>query len=129
MTSSTSVATRRLWLFGKSLMAAAFAIPCIAQTTKSLTLKNLVVAQIVDMSQAQQDVSKDFLIGSRAVWQDINLRGGISGKQIQHLTLETNGTPASVRADLNTGKNTPLCVALSGSAGDALATKMVTQAR
>lgn len=129
MISSTSVATRRQWLCGTSLMAATVAMPCIAQTPKSLTLKNPVVAQIVDMSQAQQDVSRDFLIGSRAAWQDINLRGGIRGKQIQHLTLETDGTPASVRAALDTVKNNALCVALSGSAGDALATQLVTQVR
>ena len=129
MTGSTPVATRRRWLCGTSLMAAAVAVPCIAQTSKSLALKNLVVAQIVDTSQAQQDVSKDFLIGSRAAWQDINLRGGIRGKQIQHLTLETDGTQTSVRAALESVKNNPLCVALSGSAGDALATQLVTEAR
>ncbi len=129
MTSSTSVATRRQWLRGTSLMAAAAALPGFAQTTKSLAQKNHVVAQIVDTSQAQQDVSKDFLVGSRAAWQDINLRGGIRGKQVQHLTLETDGTPASVRAALDTIKNNPLCVALSGSAGDALATQLVTEAR
>jgi hypothetical protein len=129
MTSSTSVATRRRWLCGTSLMAAAVAMPCIAQTAKSLALKNPVVAQIVDMSQAQQDVSKDFMIGSRAAWQDTNLRGGIGGKQIQHLTLETDGTSASVRTALDSVKNNPLRVALSGSAGDALATQLVTQAR
>jgi hypothetical protein len=33
----------------------------------------------VDTSQEQQDVAKDFLIGSRAAWQDINLKGGLRG--------------------------------------------------
>lgn len=110
-------------------MAAAVAIPCIAQTTKSLAQKNPVVAQIVDTSQTQQDVSRDFLIGSRAAWQDINLRGGIRGKQVQHLTIETDGTPASARSALDIIRDNPLCVALSGSVGDALATLLVTQAR
>ncbi len=51
MTGPTSVATRRRWLCGTSLMAAAVAVPSIAQTAKSLALKNPVVAQIVDVSQ------------------------------------------------------------------------------
>ncbi len=46
--------------------------------------KSLVMAQLVDTSQAQQDVSKDFLIGSRAAWQDINLREGLQGRQVLH---------------------------------------------
>jgi len=95
MTALTPAITRRHWLCSTSLVAAAVAMPCLAQTSKSLAQKSLVVAQIVDASQAQQDVSKDFLIGSRAAWQDINLRGGIRGKQVQHMTLETDGTAGS----------------------------------
>ena len=129
MTTSKPVITRRHWLCSTSLVAAAVAMPCIAQTSKSSTQKNTVIAQVIDTSQSQQDVSKDFLIGSRAAWQDINLRGGIRGKQIQHMTLETDGTAGSARAALDVIKNTPSCVALSGSAGDALATQLVVEAR
>lgn len=129
MTTLKSVITRRHWLCSTSLMAAAVAMPCIAQTSKSLAQKNPVVVQIIDSSQAQQDVSKDFLIGSRAAWQDINLRGGLRGKQVQHMTLETDGSPAGARAALDAIKNNPSCVALSGSAGDALATQLVVEAR
>lgn len=91
--------------------------------------RNLVVAQILDTSQAQQDVSKDFLIGSRAAWQDINLRGGIRGKQVQHLTLETDGSAESAIAALDSIKNNPSCVVLSGSAGDSLASQIVIEIR
>ena len=129
MTTSKSVITRRHWLCSTSLVAAAVAMPSFAQTSKSSAQKNPVIAQVVDTSQSQQDVSKDFLIGSRAAWQDINLRGGIRGKQIQHMTLETDGTAGSARAALDAIKNTPSCVALSGSAGDALATQLVVEAR
>lgn len=129
MTTSKSVITRRHWLCSTSLAAAAVAMPSFAQTSKSSAQKNPVIAQVVDTSQSQQDVSKDFLIGSRAAWQDINLRGGIRGKQIQHMTLETDGTAGSARAALDAVKNTPSCVALSGSAGDALATQLVVEAR
>ena len=91
--------------------------------------KNIVVAQVVDVSQAQQDVSKDFLIGSRAAWQDINLRGGIRGRKVNHLTLETDGTPTSIRTALDTIKANPACVAVSGSVGDQVASSLVTLLR
>ena len=129
MTISKPPVTRRTWLLSTSLIAAATAVPCIAQSSKSMIQRNLVVAQILDTSQAQQDVSKDFLIGSRAAWQDINLRGGIRGKQVQHLTLETDGSAKSARAALDSIKNDPSCVVLSGSAGDSLASQIVVEIR
>ena len=60
--------------------------------------KPVTVAQIVDTSTEQQDVSKDFLIGSRAAWQDINSKGGLRGRPVQHTSIEVDGTPASLRA-------------------------------
>jgi ABC-type branched-subunit amino acid transport system substrate-binding protein len=84
------------------------------------------VAQIVDFSQAQQDVSKDFLIGSRAAWQDINQRGGLRGRQVQHMSIETDGTPASLRSALESIKANPACVVMSGSVGDQIAAEAVT---
>lgn len=89
----------------------------------------LVIAQIVDTSAAQQDVSKDFLVGSRAAWQDINSRGGLRGRLVQHLSLETDGTVASLRLALNSIKDNPSCVALSGTAGDPAATRLTTVLR
>ena len=127
MTISKPPVTRRTLLLSTSLIAAATAVPCIAQSSKSMIQRNLVVAQILDTSQAQQDVSKDFLIGSRAAWQDINLRGGIRGKQVQHLTLETDGSAESAIAALDSIKNNPSCVVLSGSAGDSLASQIVVE--
>ena len=129
MTISKPPVTRRTLLLSTSLIAAATAVPCIAQSSKSMIQRNLVVAQILDTSQAQQDVSKDFLIGSRAAWQDINLRGGIRGKQVQHLTLETDGSAESAIAALDSIKNNPSCVVLSGSAGDSLASQIVIEIR
>lgn len=118
---------RRNWLLSTSVLAATTSMPCVAQSSK--TARIVAVAQIVDSSPAQQDVSKDFLIGSRAAWQEINLRGGIRGKQIQHITLETDGTQGNARAALDAIKNNASYVVLSGSAGDALATQLVTLAR
>ena len=87
------------------------------------------VAQLVDFSLAQQDVSKDFLIGSRAAWQDINARGGIRGRRVEHLAVETDGTPASLRAALATLKDDPTCMVLSGSVGDQLASQIALISR
>ena len=122
--------SRRQWLQSAGLFAASRATPGWAQPGKSTTPgRSMTVAQIVDFSQAQQDVSKDFLIGSRAAWQDINLRGGIRGRQVQHLALETDGTPAGLRTAFDAVKNNPACVVMSGSAGDQLASQVVTLAR
>ena len=122
--------SRRQLLQRASLLAAAAATPGWAQPGKALAAsRSVVVAQIVDFSPAQQDVSKDFLIGSRAAWQDINLRGGIGGKPVQHLALETDGTPASLGAALASIRDNPACVVLSGSAGDQIASQIVTLSR
>jgi ABC-type branched-subunit amino acid transport system substrate-binding protein len=87
------------------------------------------IAQIVDMSAEQRDVSKDFLIGSRAAWQDINSRGGIKGRPVQHQSLEVDATAASVRAAVTAARDNPNCLVLSGTAGDPAASAVVNQLR
>ena len=122
--------SRRRLLQSASLWSAAATTAGWAQPRKSaLSSHRIVIAQIVDFSQAQQDVSKDFLIGSRAAWQDINLRGGIRGRQVQHLALETDGTPVSLRGALEAIKTNPSCVAMSGSVGDEIASQIVALSR
>lgn len=119
---------RRQLLQGAGLLAAQAALPALAQPGKAAgNTRSPVIAQLVDFSLAQQDVSRDFLIGSRAAWQDINARGGLRGKTVRHLTLETDGTPASVRAALDRIKDDPACVVLSGSVGDLVAAQVVAQ--
>ncbi|MBC7608852.1 MAG: ABC transporter substrate-binding protein [Polaromonas sp.] len=113
-----------------ALSAAGITSPVWAQANRPATQsRSAVIAQIVDFSQAQQDVSKDFLIGARAAWQDINLRGGIRGRQVQHLALETDGTTASLRAALDTVKANPGCIVMSGSVGDQMASQIVELSR
>lgn len=121
---------RRHLLKGAGLAAATSALPAWSQPGKPMAAsRNVVVAQIVDFSQAQQDVSKDFLIGSRAAWQDINQRGGIKGRQVQHLSIETDGTQASLRTAIDAIKSNPACVVMSGSVGDQMAAEAVTLIR
>lgn len=122
--------SRRQWLQHAGLLTAGLATCGWAQADKPATAsRSLVVAQCVDFSQAQQDVSKDFLIGARAAWQDINQRGGIRGRRVEHLVLETDGTPASLQAALTPVKDNPACVALSGSVGDQLASQLLALSR
>ena len=125
-----SFSGRRQWIQKVSLSGALVALPVWAQPAKqSAGQRSVVIAQLVDFSQGQQDVSKDFLIGSRAAWQDINLRGGLNGIPVQHLVVETDGTPASVRAALDSVGANPACLLLSGSAGDLLASQIVALSR
>ncbi|RZJ08352.1 MAG: twin-arginine translocation pathway signal protein, partial [Haliea sp.] len=119
---------RRSLLGAAALLAGSSALPGFAQTQRAAaSSRSLIVAQLVDYSLAQQDVSKDFLIGSRAAWQDINSRGGVRGRRIEHLALETDGTPASVQKALATVRDNPACVVLSGSVGDQMASQLVAQ--
>jgi ABC-type branched-subunit amino acid transport system substrate-binding protein len=85
------------------------------------------VMQIVDMSGSQQDVSKDFLIGSRAAWQDINARGGLAGRSISHMTLETDGSEQGLLSAWTQARDNVNCVVLSGSAADRLASQLNVQ--
>jgi ABC-type branched-subunit amino acid transport system substrate-binding protein len=110
--------------------AAAVAPATWAQPSRAATGRpQVTVAQLFDASAVQQDVSKDFLIGSRAAWQDINARGGLHGKPVQHLSVEVDGTSAGLRAALASVKDNPSCLCLSGTAGDPVATELVSLLR
>ncbi len=83
------------------------------------------IVQIVDVSASQLDVSRDFLIGSRAAWQEFNARGGWRGRAVQHTVLEVDGTLPSLHQALETLRGLPQCLALCGTAGDRTAAKLV----
>lgn len=84
------------------------------------------VLQVVDMSASQVDVSKDFLIGARAAWQDLNSRGGVRGKAIKHVVVEVDGSAPSLRSAVDTLKAMPDCLAVVGSAGHRAASHLAT---
>ena len=99
--------------------------PAQAQTKRTATTTSPVtVAQIVDVSLSQQDISKDFLVGSRAAWQDINARGGIRGRSVTHLAIEIDGSAQSVKAAWDQVQNNPSCIVMSGCAADSLSTQL-----
>lgn len=108
--------------------AAAFvALPAVAQPGRAA--KPLVVAQLQDGSLAEQDVSKDFLVGARAAWQDINSRGGVRGRPVQHVAIDTDGSPASLQQAWQSVRDNPACVVLSGTVGDPAAAGLVALLR
>lgn len=102
---------------------AALGLPA-ARSVRAGPPSPVAVAQIVDVSQAQQDVSKDFLIGSRAAWQDFNARGGLAGRPVRHLVLETDGRPESAARAVRDALQQTDCVALAGTVGDAAASQV-----
>jgi ABC-type branched-subunit amino acid transport system substrate-binding protein len=126
-----SPARRRVLRAGCGVAATALCAPLLAQTGKAPAARGapVTVAQMFDASPAQQDVSKDFLIGSRAAWQDINAKGGLRGRPVQHVNIEVDGTAAGLKAALATVQDNPSCVCLSGTAGDPLATLLAAQLR
>lgn len=115
---------RRAWLAGA---AVAVACPAMAQPRGGSTA--LLIAQLHDGSAGEQDVAKDFVIGSRAAWQDINSRGGLKGRAVRHLTVETDGTPEGLRRAWSTLREDPSCVVLSGTASHPLASLLAAQLR
>ncbi len=124
--SSTSITSRRRALQIAGGVCLAGLGTSWAQPSKAARAAHTVtVAQIVDMSTSQIDVSKDLLVGSRAAWQEINGRGGLQGAQVRHLVVEVNGTVASLQAAVESLKAEPHCVALFGSAGDRAAAQLV----
>lgn len=116
---------RRLFLGSLACSAGALYTPSWAQGPRASAVAPSVL-QVIDMSASQIDVSKDFLIGARAAWQDLNARGGLRGKPIKQVVVEVDGGPQSLRAVLDTLKGMPECLAVVGSAGHRTASQLAT---
>ncbi len=82
------------------------------------------VGQIADTSNAYQDISKDFVIGSRAAWQEINAAGGLRGQRVRHLVIETDGSAAQRDAAWLQLRDDDSCVSAFGSCADPLAAEL-----
>ncbi len=122
---------RRHWIRWIAAASAAMTSEVMAQPLPASTTRNadgerpLVVAQVVDLTFGQQDISRDFLIGSRTAWQDLNKRGGVRGRTVQHVTIETDGTPASLKVAWETAHGQAGCVAVAGCVGNTAAAGLV----
>jgi ABC-type branched-subunit amino acid transport system substrate-binding protein len=92
--------------------------PANAQPTKADSKgKAISVVQIADMSAGQIDVSKDFVIGARTAWQEINFRGGVRGRQVQHQVMEIDGTDKSLRSAIDAIQGQASVVGCMGTVG------------
>ena len=120
-------AQRRAVLQRILAVSAAAMLPAIP--VRAQPVKPWVIAQIVDTTAQQQDVSKDFLIGSRAAWQEINAKGGLQGRPVKHLSIEADGTATSLKAALDSAQSITSCIALSGTAGDRAAQALTSLLR
>ena len=114
--------TRRHFISATAGLAAISALPVWAQP--GTPSRGLAVVQIADVSAGQIDVSKDFLAGSRTAWQEINAKGGLRGKTVQHQILEIDGSAASLRGAIDAIKNQSQPVALFGTVGAAAASQV-----
>ena len=122
---SSSRLNRRRLLTHAATCALLPAWPAQAQPVRPVAGRTMEIVQIVDSSAGQLDVSRDFLIGSRAAWQEFNARGGVRGRPVQHTVLEVDGSAASLRQALDTVRTLPQCVALCGTAGDRTAASLL----
>ena len=115
---------RSIYLAATGLSAASASFSGFAQTTKNTNTtpsRPLLIAQIVDTSVSQQDVSKDFLIGARAAMAIASSDGAVRGRALNHWVLETDGSPASAQRAWVSVRDNPQCVALMGTTADPLA--------
>ncbi len=116
---------RRQLLLGACASALLTSLPAHSQTSRAIAARAPEIVQIVDASPGQLDVSRDFLIGSRAAWQDYNARGGWRGRPVQHTVLEVDGSLGGLKLALDTVRSMPNCLALCGTAGDHAAAQLV----
>lgn len=125
---ATAGLRRRHWLAGAA--AGLVAGPALSQRAGPPAARaEIEVAQVADMSPAQQDISRDFIAGSRAAWQEFNLAGGLQGRPVRHRVLETDGSAAALAQAWNGVRRDPQCVLLSGTTGHGTAQALATLVR
>lgn len=85
------------------------------------------VGQIADMSNAYQDISKDFIIGSRTAWQEINAAGGIRGQRVRHQVIEMDGSAAQTDSAWKQLRDDDSCISTFGTCADPLAVQITVK--
>lgn len=125
MTFASSAFTRRSLLRGGAAGAASMlAVPAVLAQSSKARNEPPTVLQIVDTAPNQQDVAKDFFIGSLAAWQDLSARGGIRGRTVAHRKLEVNTTATDWRTVLAELLDNPSIVAVSGTVSEGAARQL-----
>jgi hypothetical protein len=110
--------TRRRLLCAAGLMGGGWALPAWSQPNRPDTSgKQITVVQFADMSPGQIDVSKDFVVGSRVAWQEINQKGGVKDQEVLHRVVELDASDQALRAEVQTIKGQTSVIACMGTVG------------
>lgn len=115
---------RRTLLLGAASLGLTHATTTWAQPQRAAGGKTPTLVQIADTSTSQIDVTKDFVTGTRAAWQDINAKGGLRGRPVALQTLEVDGSAASLRAAIDAIRAQPSVIGLLGTVGDRTASRV-----
>jgi len=109
----------RRWLLRSAVLGTVGMPVAWAQSPKTGAVsESPTVVQIADMSAAHIDVSRDFVVGVRAAWQDISRKGGWRGKAVSLQVIEVDGSDSSLRMALENVRSQSQVIALLGSVGD-----------
>jgi ABC-type branched-subunit amino acid transport system substrate-binding protein len=85
-------------------------------------------AQVIDTSPSQQELSRDYSTGVRLAWAELGAaRGPLAATPL--VTLESDGSEASLQAVLARLREDASIVGLVGSVGDRLAVELVARTR
>jgi ABC-type branched-subunit amino acid transport system substrate-binding protein len=125
--SSAGITRRQLLSTGAVASLTGLASPAVL--AQSANARSPMLAQIVDSSVQNQDISKDFLVGSRTAWQEINASGGIRGQIIRHNVIETDGSAQQADAAWVQLRNDASCIASFGNCADGLAAGLALRQR
>jgi ABC-type branched-subunit amino acid transport system substrate-binding protein len=124
-TSKSVTFKRRSLLLATAASAASTLSPAVwAQNSAS---RGPMVGQIADVSNAYQDISKDFVIGSRAAWQEINAAGGLRGQRVRHQVIETDGSAAQRDSAWAQLRDDDSCATAFGTCADPLAVELTVK--
>jgi hypothetical protein len=115
---------RRAVLLGAAGLSLTHATATWAQPQRASGGKTPTLVQIADTSTSQIDVTKDFVTGTRAAWQDINAKGGLRGRTVALQTLEVDGSAPSLRAAIESIRNQSSVIGLLGTVGDRTASRV-----
>lgn len=102
--------------------AASLALPLAAQPRTAS--RALALAQVVDGSAREQEIARDFLVGARVALQDANARGGLRGRPVEHVAIETDGGANGLQDAWRSVRDNAACVALFGTVSDPVAASL-----
>ncbi len=123
-TESSHIKLQRRSLLQAGGVSALLAAASPWTSAQSVGSRSPMVGQIADVSNAYQDISKDFVIGSRAAWQEINAAGGLRGQRVRHLVIETDGTAAQHDAAWVQLRDDDSCLTAFGTCAESLAVEL-----